>query len=292
MIFNFGSINIDHVYRVASLPKPGETLSAISYDRYLGGKGINQSIAISKAGGNVCHVGAVGGDGDWALDQIERLGVGITQIVQVDAPTGNAIINVDDAGENEIVILSGANACLSADQVSRVLEQASGDDWVLVQNETNLVPDIVLEAKRRELRVVYSAAPFVADVTVSLLDKVDLLVVNEGEADALALALDAEVGSIPVPEVLITKGSTGSRLQTTSKVFDQTAFGVEAVDTTGAGDTFLGSYLARIDLGETQEAALRYASAASALQVTKPGAATAIPEEADVLRFIETMERN
>ncbi len=286
MIFNFGSINIDHVYSVPHLPEPGETLTAKTRDMYLGGKGINQSIAISKAGGQVIHTGAVGNDGAWALEQINAMGVDVSSIAEVDTPTGHAIINVDNAAENAIVILSGANACLTDAQISAALSKAEPEDWILVQNETNLVSEIVSQAKVRGCKVAYSAAPFVADVTVSLLDKIDLLVVNEGEADALASALGVTVQNISVPQLLITKGVQGATLTADEGLFEQAAFSVNAVDTTGAGDTFLGSFLARTDQGDKVQEALRYASAASALQVTRTGAATAIPSRGDVLQFL------
>lgn len=291
MIFNFGSINIDHVYRVPHLPEPGETLTASSRETHLGGKGINQSIAISRAGGNVIHIGAVGPDGDWALQEVRDLGVGTDAISKVDAPTGHAVIYVDDDAENEIVILAGANACLTENQIRETMEHASSDDWVLVQNETNLVPQVVAAAKHAGCKVAYSAAPFVADVAISLLEKIDLLVVNEGEANALSDALGVEVHRIPVSEVLITKGSKGASFKHSQGILEQDAFKVTPVDTTGAGDTFLGSFLARLDLGNEACEALEYAAAASALQVTQVGAATAIPDQAGVLEFLKSQEK-
>ena len=291
MIFNFGSINIDHVYRVPHLPEPGETLTASSRETHLGGKGINQSIAISRAGGNVIHIGAVGPDGDWALQAVRDLDVGTDAISKVDAPTGHAVIYVDDDAENEIVILAGANACLTENQIRETMEHASSDDWVLVQNETNLVPQVVAAAKHAGCKVAYSAAPFVADVAISLLEKIDLLVVNEGEANALSDALGVEVHRIPVSEVLITKGSKGASFKHSQGILEQDAFKVMPVDTTGAGDTFLGSFLARLDLGNEACEALEYAAAASALQVTQVGAATAIPDQAGVLEFLKSQEK-
>ena len=123
MIFNFGSVNIDHVYRLSDLPIPGETCVAKSYEKFLGGKGVNQSIAIAKAKGTLTHVGAVGHDGQWALDQIAALGVDTNDIAIVDQPTGHAIIYVDDKSENEIVISSGANQHLVKATVDGILHQ-------------------------------------------------------------------------------------------------------------------------------------------------------------------------
>ncbi len=287
MIFNFGSINIDHVYRVATLPKPGETLIAKSVEDHLGGKGINQSIAISKAGGEVCHIGAVGEDGNWALAQIGKNGVGTGEIAMIDGKTGQAIINVDDSGENEIVVFSGANARLSLEQINTALAQAGPQDWVLLQNETNLALQIVSTAKARGCRLVYSAAPFVAETVLKLLDQTDLLVVNEGEAAALAEMLDTSPDAIPVPELIVTRGSNGASYRGPHGEIEQSAFAVTAVDTTGAGDTFLGSFLALYAGGQCAANALEYAAAASALQVTRHGAANAIPVNDEVIEFLE-----
>ena len=213
MIFNFGSINIDHVYRVAALPQPGETLAAKSYEKFLGGKGVNQSVAIAQAG-EVIHVGAVGEDGDWALQEISRLGVGTEFINRLDCATGHAIIFVDDAAENQIVIEGGANQRLSEAVVEQALSQADpATDWVLLQNETNLAEFIVDSANAaRGFSIAYAAAPFVAETTVKLLPKIRLLVVNEGEASALAEALGTTDSEIPVQECLITRGADGAEL--------------------------------------------------------------------------------
>jgi len=283
MIINFGSINIDHVYRVAHLPKAGETLPAQRYQKFLGGKGINQSIAITKAGAEVVHVGAVGTDAQWAMQAIESFGINTAAIACAEAATGHAMIVVDDAGENQIVIEGGANQCLQESAIKQALANADPQhDWVLLQNETNLAEFVVDQARAQGLRVAYAAAPFVAQITVELLPKIELLALNAGEAAALAQALGCTETQIPVPELLITRGHEGSEWIARGHSQRQAALAVEALDTTGAGDTFLGSFLARYALGESVTQALRYASAASALQVTRAGAASAIPEADEV----------
>lgn len=288
MILNFGSINIDHVYRVSSLPAAGETTAARSYLKYLGGKGINQSIAVVRAGGQVTHIGAVGEDGNWACKEIASFGVDTDSIAVMDCATGHAIILVDDNAENQIVIEGGANQQLQQTAVDQVLSQADPEvDWVLLQNETNLADYIVKSAKQSGFRIAYAAAPFVAETTMDLLPHIQLLIVNEGEANALANALGVEPDHIPVPDLLITRGADGAELLSEGKRYQQSVFPVQAVDTTGAGDTFTGSFLARYAGGDSVEASLQYAAAASALQVTRPGAASAIPEETDVLALLE-----
>lgn len=288
MILNFGSINIDHVYRVARMPAPGETLAVKSYERFLGGKGANQSIAIAKSGGTLRHIGAVGADGDWALAKLNAAGVAPGFVARVDAPTGHAVICVDNDGENQILICGGANQALTQPQVNASLDAATGlGHWVLLQNETNLTTEIVRQAKARGFRVAYSAAPFVAEQTLPLLEAVDLLAVNALEAEALARALNVPLNDLPVPSLLMTRGSEGAVFRAEGEDIEQPAFAVDPVDTTGAGDTFLGAFLARMTTGDEPAEALRFASAASALQVTRPGAADAIPDQSDVEQFLK-----
>ncbi|MEO1161510.1 MAG: ribokinase [Pseudomonadota bacterium] len=288
MIFNFGSINVDHVYRVAEMPLPGETLTAGSYRKLLGGKGINQSIAIARAGEVPVHVGAVGSDDQWTLDQVKNFGIDTGHIVQSAHPTGHAVIYVDDAGENQIVIFGGANQDLQPAQIDTAFKSCDGDNhWVLVQNETNLLADIVDQAKTAGFRIAYSAAPFIAETVAELIDKIDLLAVNEVEAQATARLLGVAVSQIAVPEILITKGSKGAEFHSHGETHHHPAFQVDAADTTGAGDTFLGSFLAGHSQGTEIDQSLRYASAASALQVTRPGAAVAIPAREDVEIFLK-----
>ncbi len=288
MILNFGSINIDHVYRVARMPAAGETLTVKSYERFLGGKGANQSIAIAKSGGTVRHIGAVGQDSDWALSQLNMAGVPLDNVTRVQGPTGHAVITVDDEGENQILICGGANHTLNLMQIEVALKGCTGlGHWVLLQNETNLTAEIVRQAKAHGFRVAYSAAPFVANQTLPLLEHIDLLAVNAVEAAALCEAMRVPLEALPVPNILVTRGSEGAAYYVDGEVIEQPAFRVEPTDTTGAGDTFLGAFLAHLTTGNEANAALRFASAASAIQITRPGAADAIPDLSEIERFLE-----
>ncbi len=291
MIFNFGSINVDHVYRVGSLPQPGETIASRSYDRFLGGKGVNQSIAIAKSDGDVVHIGAVGTDGKWALSEMRRLGISTNKVVELDCTTGHAIVCVGDDAENLIVIEGGANQQFEKEMVDHALAGANPEtDWVLLQNETNLSDYLVEQVAGYNLKIAYAAAPFVAETTIALLPNISLLAVNELEAAALAKELNVAEEDIPVPALLITRGSKGSELFLDKNRYQQKAFAVDATDTTGAGDTFLGSFLAGFTKKAEPEPALKYAAAASALQVTRPGAALAIPASKEVHDFMKNAE--
>ncbi len=283
-IWNLGSINVDHVYEVATFVAPGETLTARGYSWGLGGKGLNQSVAALRSGANVNHLGAVGQNDQATLSALAHLGLPIPW--QVVAPTGHAVIQVNAAGENCIVLAPGANQALPEDRIEPALTQAKIGDWLLLQNETNAGPMAVQVAKARGLKVCYAAAPFDAAAVADLIDQVDLLSVNEVE---LAQLRDASPKLLERSRAakLVTLGAKGAYYQDLDG--NRTAvpaYPVRPVDTTGAGDTFLGAFLARLDQREDLAACLRWASAAAALQVTCQGAAAAIPTQAEIRAFL------
>lgn len=283
-IYNLGSINIDHVYRVPHLPAAGETLSALGYAQGLGGKGANQSVAAARAGACVFHIGAVGPGSDWVLAELAGYGVDLRHVTVGAEPTGHAIINVDPAAENSIVIYPGANRVLSGDMVGAALSGAGAGDTLLLQNETSAQAEAAALAAARGMRVIYSAAPFDIAAVRAVLPQVSLLVMNEGEAAQLRAA----EGALPPLDCLITKGAQGAEwISAGAEPLFMPAFKVTPVDTTGAGDTFIGTLAAALDLGLPREAAMRRAAAASALQVTRQGAAQAIPTAAEVDAFLQ-----
>lgn len=285
-ILNLGSINIDHVYQVPHLPGPGETIASGALTTGLGGKGANQSIAAAKAGADVWHLGAVGPDGDWCVAQLESSGVRVDHVASLELPTGHAIIYVDDAGENSIVLFEGANRALEEQAVDAAMNQFDAGDWLLFQNETNLTGTTARKAKAKGLNVAYAAAPFNAEAVAEVLDQIDLLAVNEIEAAQLAKALGVTIADLPVEKLLVTKGSKGAELRLNDSIISVPAFAVKSVDTTGAGDTFLGYFLATLDKSVPAKEALQFASAAAAIQVTRPGAASAIPELSEIQAFL------
>jgi ribokinase len=290
-IYNLGSINIDHFYKVPHLPAPGETLAASAFSTGLGGKGANQSVAVSRAGSEVHHIGAIGTDGGWIIDKLQSLGVKTGHIATLDVPTAHAIINVDQAGENAIVIFSSANVMQDKNRICAALDEANKSDVFLLQNETNLVQFAAQHAKAKGLRVVYSAAPFDAGAVQAVLPYIDMLVVNEVEAQQLASELGVPVEMLPGIDVLMTRGSDGARFTTNGMTTEMPAFAVEPVDTTGAGDTYLGFFVAGLDQGKTVRDALRFAAAGAAIQVTRKGTADAIPSLAEVSEFLVKRSR-
>lgn len=285
-IWNLGSINIDHVYRLDHLPRPGETLAARSYAQGLGGKGANQSIAAARAGALTHHLGAVGAGDGWVLDRLADRGVCTADILRLaDQATGHAIILLDSRAENAIVIHPGANRAIAREMLEKPLSAIKPQDTLLIQNETSAQVDAARIARKAGARVIYSAAPFDLDAVGAGLPHATILAMNTGEAEALFAAIP---GPLPVQGLLITHGANGAEYRdlTTGAVHRQAAFAVVAVDTTGAGDTFAGYFAASLDRGDTIPAALRLAAGAAALKVTRPGAGEAVPGLEEVIAFI------
>ena len=287
-IYNLGSINADLFYSVPHLPAPGETLAATAHSTGLGGKGANQSAAAALAGSTVVHIGAIGRDGLWTVQHLRTFGVDTAHVSMLDIPTGHAIINVDPGGENAIVIFPGANMEQSLTQVESTLSAASIGDMLILQNETTLTVEAAEIAKSRGLDVIYSAAPFSASAVREILPHTDMLVMNAVEAAQLTKALGVELKRLDVPHLLITHGGDGATwhdLQDGEEIHAP-AFPVSPVDTTGAGDCFIGYLAASLDQGLPKAEAMRRAAAAAALQITRPGTADAIPTRQEVDAFL------
>lgn len=287
-IWNLGSINADMVYGLPHLPGPGETLAAKGLERFLGGKGANMSVAAARAGSEVSHIGAVGPDGRWAKDRLTEYGVDTRHITEVDVPTGHAIIAVDAEGENLIVLYPGSNHELEVQQLEQALSSASAGDLLVMQNETNAQVEAARLGHELGLTVCYAAAPFQADAVQAVLPYLDFLILNQIEAEQLQQATGLSAADLPVEHVVVTLGSNGARYHQRGKdpvVFD--AHKVQAVDTTGAGDTFTGYVLAGMDRGMPLAQAITQANRAAALMVTRHGTADVIPDlkEVQAARF-------
>lgn len=285
-IYNLGSINIDRVYRVPHIPAPGETLASLSYAAGLGGKGANLSIAAARAGGEVRHLGAVGEGADWALQLLADEGVDLSGVARLEGPTGHAIINVDDRGENAIVLLPGANRALEAEAMLEALRGGSAGDWFVTQNETNLQAEAAQAARGQGMKVAYCAAPFEVAAVEAARPFTDLLLLNTVEAAQLAAATGLAPGSLGIADVVVTRGGEGADWFGAFGHRHLPAPRVEPVDTTGAGDCLAGYLIAGLSRGMAMEAALERAIRAAAIKVTRHGAATGIPsgEEVDAAR--------
>ena len=282
-IWNLGSINADMVYALPHMPAPGETLAADSLDQGLGGKGANMSVAAARAGSHCCHIGAVGPEGKWAVDRLTEYGVDTRHVVTGDVPTGHAIIAVDKAGENSIILFPGANRTITEDQLGQALSAANSGDILVMQNETNMQAEAAKMGRDLGLRVAYAAAPFDAEAVQAVLPYLDLLFLNEVEAQQLTEATGKAPEALGIADVIVTLGAKGARhFAADGTVSDVPALPVKPVDTTGAGDTFTGYVLSGLDRGLPMAQAMAQAARAGALMVTRNGAADAIPDLKEV----------
>lgn len=291
-IINFGSINIDHVYQVSHFVQPGETIASTDYQMLLGGKGANQSIALAKAGSDVYHVGKIHQTDAVFKQTMIKHGINCKFVSCGDTPTGHAIIQVTPAGENAIVLFGGANLELDSSDILHALDNANEGDWVLTQNETSAIEQVLTQAKQQGLKVAFNPAPMNDSVKSLPYECIDLLIVNEVEAAELASTDNIEQMESYFrqewshAEVIITLGKAGVRMLCKDETIDVPAFIVDAVDTTAAGDTFIGFFLSSYTKHTQAAAALKRACAASALAVTKEGAAQSIPSLEELTLFL------
>lgn len=281
-IYNLGSINADYFYRVPHLPAPGETLLANSHNVGLGGKGANQSVAAALAGREVHHIGAVGSDSDWILQRLKESGVLCDHITISDDATGHAVVYVDDEGENSIVLFPGANRTLNKEKIEKSAGSAGKSDLLLLQNETSLTAFCAEIAAAKGVKVIYSAAPFDPDALNSVQPFLDVLLLNEIEAEQYQAAFGKAVQDSGVPHVVITKGSSGIEYWNDGKVTEVAAIPAKSVDTTGAGDCFAGYFAAGIDEGMGFVTAIQLGAAAASIKVGRPGTSDAFPKRAEV----------
>ena len=287
-VFNLGSINIDRVYALDHIVASGETESASSLAEHPGGKGFNQSVALARAGAAVRHIGAVGNDGAGLVEMLRDTGADVSGIDVVAQPTGHAIIQVDRNGRNSIIVFAAANGALSPDAVRKALASAVPGDVLLCQNETSAVADAIRCAKEHGMRVVFNPSPFDGRIAALPLELVDLFLVNETEEAGL-LELG---GAAAAAARVVTRGEQGCETRFPGQApVRAAAFHVKAADTTAAGDTFTGFYLAAKAQGLDEAAALRRACAAAAISVTRPGAAPSIPTAAEVDAFLAAQAR-
>lgn len=290
-VLNFGSLNIDHVYQVDHFVKPGETLSSRQLDLFAGGKGLNQSVALARAGARVSHAGAVGADGRLLTTVLSADGVDVSRVcVLEDTPTGHAVIQVDAAGQNSILLFGGANRCVTEKQIDEALQDFGSGDILILQNEINGIAYLMKRAQEKGLRICLNPSPCDEKIQTLPLDCVDVFLLNEVEAaqicgdalDSKADLLEELAERFPKAEIVLTLGEKGVRYAKGKFRCARSACRVKAVDTTAAGDTFTGYYIACISRGCSVEEALRLATLASGIAVTRNGAQASIPYLAEV----------
>lgn len=297
-ILNFGSSNIDFVYSLEHIVSAGETVKSKSLNIFPGGKGLNQSIALARAGKKIYHAGCFGTDGEMLVNLLEENGVDVSYIKNVDEKNGHAIIQVSDDGENSIVIYSGSNAMVTKDYIETVLSKFGSGDFLLLQNEISNIEYIVEKASERGMRIFLNPSPCSENLKNIDFNMLSYIILNEGEAKTLSGCENTEnvlsyfAENYPNLRVVLTLGKKGSVFFGEGQKIFQPSFEVKAVDTTAAGDTFTGYFISMLSKGENYKNALRIASAAAALSVSKNGAAPSIPLYDTVLSEMGNLKEN
>lgn len=287
-IYNLGSLNIDYVYRVPHFVAPGETLSSTCLQLFPGGKGLNQSVALAKAGAAVIHGGKVGENGMWLADILRQAGVDTTFVATDPQQTGHAIIQIDDHGQNCILLFPGANHAFTKEFAEEILADAHSGDILLLQNEINCLDIIFRIAHEKGMQIAFNPSPFREELRRLPLGYVNWWLCNEiegaqltGVQDPRQIA-DAMLARFPGSNIVLTLGADGCIFRNKSMQLFQPIFKVKAVDTTAAGDTFTGFFLSSVAAGAPISEALRIASLAASIAVSRMGASSSIPSMGEV----------
>ncbi len=296
----YGSLNIDYVYSVEHFVRAGETISSDGRNIFCGGKGLNQAIAFSRYGIETFMAGAVGkADGKVLTDALKNANVNTDYVVSKDMPSGHTVIQNTPDGENCIILFGGANQSITKEDVDRTIEGFGNGDYLILQNEINLLDYIIERAHEKKMPVVLNPSPMNGKILKLPLDKVDIFVLNEIEACGI-LGLDETdlvkadgenllsrlKEKFPNKKILLTLGEAGSLYSNGENTYSHGIYKVKALDTTGAGDTFMGYFVGEIISGKYASCALKTASAASAIAVGKNGASVSIPYLEEVKKFL------
>jgi len=292
----FGSLNLDYVYAVDHIVRLGETEDSAGLSVNCGGKGLNQSIAIARAGFPVWHAGLVGEDGAELVAQCVRNGVNTDFVRTVEGRSGHTIIQVDKDGNNSIVLFGGANRRMTREFIREVIGAFREGDMIILQNEINLLPEIIDEAYEQGMKIVLNPSPYSDNLRECDLGKVSYFFLNEIEGEQMTGEREPERILPAIHEmykkakVVLTLGEDGAMYSDGQVICRQEAFRVKAVDTTAAGDTFSGYFVSALIRGMMPQEGLALAARAAAMAVTKPGALDSIPTLAEVQSATEKEE--
>ncbi len=279
----FGSCNLDMVFSVPHIALPGETIGAAGVALHCGGKGLNQAVALARAGIPTAFAGSIGADGASLRGMLNENGVDTAYLLDSGVPTGRAIIQVADNGENSIVLYPGANQDITRQQIDAALSEFSAGDVIVLQNEISEIIYLIERASSLGLRIVLNPSPFNAVFRTVDLSRLALLIVNETEAAGFTGSADTDAflqwaaQNCPSLPCVLTLGAAGSVYTCDGYIVRQPAIKADVVDTTCAGDTFTGYFLAARLRGQDVPAALEIAARAAALTISQPGAAESIP---------------
>ena len=288
-VLNIGSMNLDLVYRVDHIVQPGETEASVSMNTFLGGKGMNQSVALAKAGVEGYQGGMIGEDGQPFLDACAEYGVRADFIRKVEGKSGHAVIQIDSSAQNCILLYGGANQMLTEAYVDEVLSHFGSGDILLLQNEVNLLPYIVEKAYEKGMQIALNPSPFNEKLSAVDMTKISIFLLNEVEGNQVTgLTVPEEIivkmqEMFPHARIVLTLGKDGAVYADGEERFFQPIFPVKAVDTTAAGDTFTGYFLAGLAEGMAIPEILKMSAKASSIAVSRAGAVPSIPYRDEVM---------
>lgn len=288
-VLSYGSLNLDYVFGVEHFVRPGETLITGDRQVFPGGKGLNQSIALAKAGAQVYHAGAIGEDGQLLRRLLEENGIDTSYLrVRREVGTGSAVIQVDASGNNCILVYGGSNQTITKAEAEETISHFEPGDFLVLQNEINELDCIIRAAHEGGMRIVLNPSPMNEKILDLPLELVDYFMINEVEGQDISGtdnpedALEALSEKYPGSRIVLTLGKHGVKYKDRDGVLVHGIYKVPVVDTTAAGDTFTGFFIGGIMAGQTPEDALRQASVASSIAVSRKGAAPSIPTLAEV----------
>lgn len=288
-VLNIGSLNLDYVYNLDHIVQPGETEASYELNVHLGGKGMNQSVALAKAGVDVYHGGMIGEDGQPFLDACKEFGVHAEYIRQIDTKSGHAIIQIDKNAQNSILLYGGANQQLTSEYIDTVLADFGAEDILLLQNEVNMLPYIVNRAYEKGMTIALNPSPFNEKLHAVDMGKISIFLLNEVEGFQITglQEPDAIIAKLlemyPHAKIVLTLGKDGAVYADQAQKHFQPIFKVNAVDTTAAGDTFTGYFLAGLCEGLPIPEVLKMSAKASSIAVSRAGAVPSIPYRDEVM---------
>lgn len=292
-ILNFGSLNIDYVYKVDHMVREGETLSSSGMEVFLGGKGFNQSVALAKAGIPVYHAGMIGKEGKIFLDACKEYGISSKFIKTIEEKNGHTIIQVDKNGQNCIMLYGGSNRSLTKDFIDEVLAYFGREDYILLQNEVNHLDYIIEKAYERGIKIILNPSPLDAYLDSCDLSKITYFMMNEIEGKQITgeknvdKILDKMMQMYPESKIILTLGEAGSMYRDKESSFKQDIFKAAVVDTTAAGDTFTGYFISAIISGKSIPDALKISAMAASITVSREGASPSIPKLDEVIERLK-----
>lgn len=297
-IIVIGSLNVDTTYQLPHIPVEGETILATSKSTQRGGKGQNQAVAMARLGAEVSMIGAVGNDdeGNMLIDGLKSEGVDATGIIRKDVPSGTASIYLDENARNNIVVYPGANFAMTVEDIDERLDLIKSAKICVMQNEIpkDVIYHVIEICRAEGIITVLNPAPAVKGFDTKYLGMVDYLIPNESELELLlgkkidenVDELAREVLDLGCGNVLVTLGSKGSMLMNEDEIYNQAAKLVKAVDTTAAGDSFIGGFTTALAMGKDFKEAMEYGTKVSAIAVTKPGAVDSLPTAEEVENYV------